>query len=593
MGEVERWSGVSARALVRPSGEVEQLDDALGARLLAEQPELVALMRSLLDTEFESARFLWRGRDRGWISVELGCRVGASDELAVVASMRAADELPYSLTPRELDILTLLAAGLTNPQISERLHTSRRTVSTHVERVLAKLVQGNRAGAAGVAIERGLLRLPIPGGAEGLDHLSIGALSTAVAAGGPTAATARGHRHARERRPLLLGLAAPAEGAAGSDRGELLNGSLMAIEEINALGGIGGRAISRMTVDVRLDDPASIRHGFASLVEAEVDAVALGYAYTEQDSFYDPVAAYGCPVLTSMTSESQAQWVSEHPDRLGRLFQVGPTENHYGCRFFGLLSELADSGAWQPANRRVVCVETPVAAGQMLNDSALALAEQLGWIVDEVVAVANRDADWDAVMGTIHTCDPGAVLVAHFVPCELARFQRRFVQEAAPALLHCVYAPSVPEYLSLAGDSAEGVVWSTVTGTYGDQIGSSFQHRYAQRFRHAAGRSLAGIAYDQVNLLAGAWARAENSRSFAQVADQLRHVVHRGVSGVYALDNPRQTAVNYPEETPDPSIGQAHLVFQIQDGQNRIISPAPYCDSRYVAPPWLAAPALA
>lgn len=45
-------------------------------------------------------------------------------------------------------------------------------------------------------------------------------------------------------------------------------------------------------------------------------------------------------------------------------------------------------------------------------------------------------------------------------------------------------------------------------------------------------------------------------------------------------------------ESHDASLSQAHLLYQIQDGVNRIISPAPYALSRYRPQPWLR-PALA
>jgi DNA-binding NarL/FixJ family response regulator len=49
------------------------------------------------------------------------------------------------VTSRELDVLQLVAQGLSNPQIAERLFLSTRTVETHMANLLAKLGAANRA----------------------------------------------------------------------------------------------------------------------------------------------------------------------------------------------------------------------------------------------------------------------------------------------------------------------------------------------------------------------------------------------------------------------------------------------------------------
>lgn len=66
------------------------------------------------------------------------------------------DAAGYGLTDREIEILTLVAAGLTNPAIADELVISPKTVSVHVSHILAKLDVATRTEAASLAIQNRL-----------------------------------------------------------------------------------------------------------------------------------------------------------------------------------------------------------------------------------------------------------------------------------------------------------------------------------------------------------------------------------------------------------------------------------------------------
>jgi len=131
---------------------------------------------------YEAARSRWR-----WAAALLGAgdRAGAREQAAL--ALEAADEMgahPLAeavralgrrarldlpglrltgsavLTAREAEVLALVAQGLTNRQIGERLFVSDKTVSVHVSNVLAKLGVSGRAEAVSVAHQRGLLSPP-------------------------------------------------------------------------------------------------------------------------------------------------------------------------------------------------------------------------------------------------------------------------------------------------------------------------------------------------------------------------------------------------------------------------------------------------
>ncbi|HET9441898.1 MAG TPA: HD domain-containing phosphohydrolase [Acidimicrobiales bacterium] len=91
-------------------------------------------------------------------------RAGRLDGDAVDAVLRAAGhrvrrrrEWPAGLTAREVEVLRLVARGLSHRQIAQRLVISRKTASNHVEHIYAKTGVSNRAMASVFAMRHGLL----------------------------------------------------------------------------------------------------------------------------------------------------------------------------------------------------------------------------------------------------------------------------------------------------------------------------------------------------------------------------------------------------------------------------------------------------
>jgi DNA-binding NarL/FixJ family response regulator len=82
---------------------------------------------------------------------------GPPERAAMTA--RDADEPTESLTPRETQVLELLAEGLSNKAIAARLGISDQTVKFHVASIYGKLGASNRTEAVRRALRRGLLTL--------------------------------------------------------------------------------------------------------------------------------------------------------------------------------------------------------------------------------------------------------------------------------------------------------------------------------------------------------------------------------------------------------------------------------------------------
>ena len=69
------------------------------------------------------------------------------------------ESISHPLSPRELEVLTLAAKGLTNKQIAYRLNLSERTIQFHLRSVFNKTTTNSRTEAVAQALQQGWLQL--------------------------------------------------------------------------------------------------------------------------------------------------------------------------------------------------------------------------------------------------------------------------------------------------------------------------------------------------------------------------------------------------------------------------------------------------
>jgi DNA-binding NarL/FixJ family response regulator len=97
-------------------------------------------------------------------AIESSAAAGLFDPECARAVVVAADERPSStrwpegLSDREVEVLRLVARGMSNREVAAELAISRRTAEHHVQHIYAKIGASTRAAAAMFAMEHGLLR---------------------------------------------------------------------------------------------------------------------------------------------------------------------------------------------------------------------------------------------------------------------------------------------------------------------------------------------------------------------------------------------------------------------------------------------------
>ncbi|WP_030924221.1 response regulator transcription factor [Streptomyces sp. NRRL B-24720] len=155
--EIHRTVPTTGVVMLTTFGEDDYILQALGGGAAGfliksgEPEELIAGVRAVAD-------------GAAYLSPKVAARVVAhlaSSGAAALAGRRsAARERVDALTAREREVLSFLGSGLSNGQIARRLHVVEGTVKAHVSSVLARLGVDNRAAAAVVAHEAGVVLSP-------------------------------------------------------------------------------------------------------------------------------------------------------------------------------------------------------------------------------------------------------------------------------------------------------------------------------------------------------------------------------------------------------------------------------------------------
>jgi len=141
-------------------------DDGAVAAALAERLDARPTIVTVSDPSAETSRALLRAGARGVIGRDaarddLAAAIAAVERGYIVLTDRHLPQASESaaLTPRERDVLDMLARGLSNKQIAARLTLTENTVKFHVASILSKLDAATRTQAVTIGVRRGWVML--------------------------------------------------------------------------------------------------------------------------------------------------------------------------------------------------------------------------------------------------------------------------------------------------------------------------------------------------------------------------------------------------------------------------------------------------
>lgn len=379
----------------------------------------------------------------------------------------------------------------------------------------------------------------------------------------------------------------PLSGVVAADGEEMRNGTVMALDEINERGGLLGRELEYIEIDDGDSSSEEIVNAFRRAVDTEnPDVIVSGYHLATGPEF-DIVADAGRLYYNLNTQTAWTDLYTSDPERYWSIFQVDPTEAWYGIGFARWIDQLSNEGKLPSDAKRAAILGADDPYGSSITNYFESEIQDLGW---EVVGRENftpgQVSDWGPLLSGVRGEDVAVLFTTTFSPADNAAMIQQFVENPMPAVLYQQYGPSVPEYQELAGDAANGVVWSTVLGRLADERGQNWVAAYEEKFGQSPGWANAPGNYDLLNVWAQAVLNAGDPQDYEAVAAATENIVHRGITGGISFRD--HAGVQYPHQTDDPTLGQSQIIVQIQDGEQTVVFPSPYTQGEFQSPPWTA-----
>ena len=423
-------------------------------------------------------------------------------------------------------------------------------------------------------------RSVLVGGAGAIGGLVVGGLAGSALAP-KSAGTGAGSRGSIK----VVGIF-PIGGVIASDGKEMQNGVQMAVDEINARGGLIGYHLDYVVIDDKDSSTDQITTAFNRAVSVEkADVIFSGYHLASGPEF-DIVANAGTLYYNVNT---QIAWVNRYkgnPSKYWGIFQCDPTESWYGQGFAYWVDGALNAGLLNSKVKTYSIISGKSAYGTVIATGFQTQIKQLGWteLSNDGVSEGSVPA-WGPVLSRVKQAKPTVLFTSDFSPADDAAMAKEWAASPTKTLVYQQYGPSVPEYLTLAGPAANGIVWATVLGLLPDKIGNDFRARYKAKFGAEPGWANAGGCYDEVNVWAAGVAMSGDPKNYKAVAKATESVIWRGTtSSISFVDH---TGVQFPAQTADASVGQPHIIVQIQDGVQKVVSPTPFTSGTFVLPSWM------
>ena len=382
-------------------------------------------------------------------------------------------------------------------------------------------------------------------------------------------------------KPILIGTPLPLTGPYASDGEQMKMALEMAVAEKNAAGGLLGRQLELKFGDVGGLEAEKIKAVGERLIGAGVDVVITGYDDGGVDT--KVFGQYDVPYLHGNAMTLCTAPVAQNPEKYWNCFQYTFNDTDYGVNAANDLFNIPQEMGWTPPNKKIAIIKVDYAYNVMPADEFARRVEKEGYEVVINETTQFGVAQWGPILSRIESAQPAYVTFWNLDPTDAARFMKqfsdRFGEDGIDALVYMQYTPAIPEFLELAGKSADGLIWVAGADEFGPKY-EAYKKRWVARYKKEPAGFYPVATRDAFDIWVQAVEKAGCVDCYREIARLIRETAYDGMAGLFVFNPKDQSAI--PGEYLMPLIWH-----QIWDGKSLQTGPKRFKKANYRKPPWI------
>jgi len=380
-----------------------------------------------------------------------------------------------------------------------------------------------------------------------------------------------------------IGVLAPLTGGAAADGNEMVNGAKLAVEEINAAGGVAGYKLDVIVGDTQDQQADAVTSAFERLAgDQDVNVMMTGYA-SGSNFEIEMMAEQEMPYLIAANSAQTHDIIAPNPDKFPTVWSLTPSYDAYNTEMVPVIKGLQDSGKLKLANNKVALISSDNPYSKTIMEGLKASFEAAGWTVTSADLLPFGEInDWRAFLARVRQDSPALVINTDYQPGNAAKFLTQFLEQPTNSLVFIQYAPSVPEFLDLTKERATGIVYNLLGGvlnTPKNPRAAEVSGKYKAKYGNEPG-SYGPALYEEVYIYADALKKVGDPTKRLEIGKAMGETQKQIASGMLKFDPKTHLAVQGNDAIPIQ-------FFQIWDGERILFYPTDYASGEFRSPPWM------